>query len=97
MHGYLVSGSNCYCWHLFHFLAFSYLHKMAGSLKLTVDFDMNSATVTAQGRNELFYMAHAALNFAPARLSNWAYPMHSMQTGKQAKNQGQLPGRTVLE
>jgi len=43
------------------------------ALKFTVDFDMKSATVTAQGRNELFYMANTALNYSPARLAAWDF------------------------
>jgi outer membrane receptor protein involved in Fe transport len=45
------------------------------ALKLTVDFDMRSATVTAQGRNELFYMANTALNFTPKKLSGWDFSL----------------------
>jgi outer membrane receptor protein involved in Fe transport len=45
------------------------------ALKFTADFDMRSATVTAQGRNELFYMANAALSYSPARLSNWDFSL----------------------
>lgn len=42
-------------------------------LKLTVDFDTRSATVTAQGRNELFYMANTALSYSPDRLAGWGF------------------------
>ncbi|MEN8157794.1 MAG: outer membrane beta-barrel protein [Bacteroidota bacterium] len=48
---------------------------LTGSLKLTADFEMKSATVTAQGRNELFYMANTALNWTPARLSGWDFSL----------------------
>ena len=43
------------------------------ALKLTIDFDMKSATVTAQGRNELFYMANTALNYTPEKLKGWDF------------------------
>jgi hypothetical protein len=41
------------------------------TLTWTVDVDMKSATVTAQGRNELFYMANTALSFTPQTLAGW--------------------------
>lgn len=44
-------------------------------LKLTADFDMISATVTAQGKNELFYFANTALTYAPAKLENWSFAL----------------------
>ncbi|MCF6357259.1 MAG: outer membrane beta-barrel family protein, partial [Draconibacterium sp.] len=40
-------------------------------LKFTLDFDMRSATVTTQGRNEMFYMSNAALNYSPKALNGW--------------------------
>lgn len=48
---------------------------LTDALKFTVDFDMKSATVTAQGRNELFYFANTALNYAPARLAGWDFSL----------------------
>jgi len=42
-------------------------------LKLTTDFDMISATVTAQGKNELFYFANMALSYTPSKLENWSF------------------------
>lgn len=41
------------------------------ALKLTVDFDVKSATVTTQGRNEIFYMSNIALNYSPKALNGW--------------------------
>ncbi len=38
------------------------------ALKFTADFDFKSATVTAQGQNEMFYMSNLALNYAPPKL-----------------------------
>ncbi|MCP4312139.1 MAG: TonB-dependent receptor [Bacteroidetes bacterium] len=45
------------------------------ALKFTVDFNMKSATVTAQGRNELFYMANTALNLTPEKLNGWEFSL----------------------
>lgn len=45
------------------------------TLKLTVDFDMKSATVTAQGRNELFYLANTALSYSPEKLAGWNFSL----------------------
>lgn len=39
-------------------------------LKLTADFEMKSATVTAQGQNDLFYMANAALSYTTKKIEN---------------------------
>ena len=44
-------------------------------LKWTIDFDMKSATVTAQGRNELFYMANTAFNYAPEQWNDWNFSL----------------------
>lgn len=44
-------------------------------LKFTLDADVKSATVTAQGRNELFYMANTALTYSPANLSGWEFSL----------------------
>ncbi len=48
---------------------------LTDALKLTVDFDMRSATVTAQGRNELFYMANTALSFTPEKRKGWDFSL----------------------
>jgi len=39
-------------------------------LKFTADIDMRSATVTAQGKNDMFYMANTALSYVPKKLEN---------------------------
>lgn len=41
------------------------------ALKFTLDFDMKSATVTTQGRDEMFYLSNVALNYAPKALNGW--------------------------
>ena len=43
------------------------------ALKFTLDFDVRSATVTTQGRNEMFYMSNTALNYTPKALSGWDF------------------------
>lgn len=43
------------------------------ALRFTADFDMKSATVTAQGKNDMFYMANTALDYSPAKLKNWNF------------------------
>ena len=48
---------------------------LTDALKFTVDFDMKSATVTAQGRNELFYVANTALNYTPPKLAAWDFSL----------------------
>ena len=48
---------------------------LTDALKFTVDFDMKSATVTAQGRNELFYVANTALNYTPSKLAGWDFSL----------------------
>ncbi len=48
---------------------------LTDALKLTIDFDTKSATVTAQGRNELFYMANTALTYTPEKLANWDFSL----------------------
>lgn len=40
-------------------------------LKFTADFNLKSATVTAQGQNDLLYLANAAISYAPAKLKGW--------------------------
>ncbi|MFC2081122.1 TonB-dependent receptor domain-containing protein [Bacteroidota bacterium] len=48
---------------------------LTSALKLTLDFNLNSATVTAQGRNELFYLANTALNYTPEKLKGWGFSL----------------------
>ncbi|NOR76531.1 MAG: TonB-dependent receptor [Draconibacterium sp.] len=42
-------------------------------LKFTLDFDLRSATVTTQGRNEMFYMSNAAMNYSPKKIIGWDF------------------------
>ncbi len=43
--------------------------------RFTTDLDVKSATVTAQGRDELFYMANAAVNYKPTKLKGWDFSL----------------------
>ncbi|TLX76547.1 TonB-dependent receptor [Labilibacter sediminis] len=47
-------------------------------LKLTTDFNVKSATVTAQGNNEMFYMANAALSYSPKKLEGWNFQLRGL-------------------
>ena len=44
-------------------------------LKFTADFDIRSATITAQGQNDLFYMANTALNYSPKKMEGWNFSL----------------------
>ena len=48
------------------------------SLKLNLDFNLKSATVTAQGKNDLFYLTNAALSYTPAKLKGWDLSLRVM-------------------
>ncbi|MBN2480721.1 MAG: TonB-dependent receptor [Bacteroidales bacterium] len=50
----------------------------SGSLVLTADFDMKSATVTTQGRNEMLYMANLAVNYTPQRLPGLGFTLKTL-------------------
>lgn len=40
-------------------------------LKLTLDFNLKSATVTAQGQNDLLYLMNGSLSYTTAKLKGW--------------------------
>ncbi len=46
---------------------------LSKQLKFTADFDIRSATVTAQGNNSMFYIANTAINYSPIKLENWNF------------------------
>ncbi len=48
---------------------------MSNTLKFTTDFDVKSTTVTAQGRDEMFYMANAALSYSPKKMKGWDFSL----------------------
>ena len=47
-------------------------------IRFTADFDMRSAQITAQGRNEMRYLANAALSYHPRNLSNWGFSLRGL-------------------
>ncbi len=48
------------------------------ALRFTADFDMQSAQVTSQGRNEMRYIANAAFNYAPSALPAWNFSLRGL-------------------
>jgi outer membrane receptor protein involved in Fe transport len=46
---------------------------LGSQFRLSADFDVRSAEVTAQGRNEMFYLVNAALSYTPPRQNAWAF------------------------
>ncbi len=48
------------------------------AFKFTVDFDLKSATVTAQGGNELFYLANAAINYTPPNMKGLSFALRGI-------------------
>lgn len=51
---------------------------MAKPIKFTADFNYKSATVTAQGENELFYLANVAITYSPEKLSGWSFALRGI-------------------
>ncbi len=47
-------------------------------LSFNADFDMRSAQVTAQGQNELQYLANAALRYSPAKAKGWNFTLRGL-------------------
>jgi outer membrane receptor protein involved in Fe transport len=52
--------------------------QIAGDLKVSADFDIRSAQVTAQGRNEMVALANAALTYNPANLKGWGVTLRGL-------------------
>ena len=48
------------------------------SLRFVADFDWRSATVTAQGANEMFFLTNAALNYSPHQLGGWIFSLRAL-------------------
>ena len=44
-------------------------------VKFTADFSLKSATITAQGQNDLLYLANAALSYTPTKLKGWDFSL----------------------
>ena len=51
---------------------------LSEEFKFTTDFDIKSATVTAQGQNDLFYLANVALTYAPKNVKNLNFILKGM-------------------
>lgn len=52
--------------------------QITGSLRSTVDFDLRSARITAQGRDELLGTMNASLSWAPANLKGWNFALRGL-------------------
>ncbi len=48
---------------------------LSKQLKLTTDFNMKSATVTAQGQNDIFYQANTAFSYTPTKIKGWNFSL----------------------
>ncbi len=48
------------------------------SLRFVVDFDWRSATVTAQGSEEMFFVTGAALNYTPSQWQGWNFTVRAL-------------------
>lgn len=46
------------------------------SLILAADFNVTSATITAQGRDKMFYMANTSLKYTPKWLQGWDFSLN---------------------
>lgn len=52
--------------------------KASKAFKFTVDFDFKSATVTAQGARELFYLANAVVTYSPPKLKSLSFALRGI-------------------
>lgn len=43
--------------------------------RFNLDFNLKSATITAQGQNDLLYLTNAALNYTPKKLKGWDFSL----------------------
>ena len=48
------------------------------SLRFAADIDFRSATITAQGRDEMLYMANTSLNYTPRWLKGWDFSLTAL-------------------
>jgi hypothetical protein len=44
-------------------------------IKFNLDFNFKSASITAQGKNDLIYLSNAALTYSPLRLKGWDFSL----------------------
>lgn len=49
--------------------------KLSKEISWTTDFDLKSATVTAQGEDELYYMTNTAFSYTPKQLKGWNFSL----------------------
>ncbi|MFO8022497.1 MAG: TonB-dependent receptor [Perlabentimonas sp.] len=47
-------------------------------LSFNADFDVRSAQVTAQGRNEMRYLANAAIKYSPSKIQGWSFTLRGL-------------------
>ncbi|MEI6274998.1 MAG: outer membrane beta-barrel protein [Prolixibacteraceae bacterium] len=47
-------------------------------LKLALDFNLKSATVTAQGQNDLFYQINTSLGYTPPKWKGWDFSLRML-------------------
>lgn len=48
---------------------------LSNEFTFITDFNIKSATITAQGQNDLFYMANSALSFTPQKAKEWNFSL----------------------
>lgn len=69
---------------------------LAQGLKFTADVNVKSATVTAQGQNDMFYMANAALDYSPQKLKNWSFSLRVLSNIQGLDTQAYNAGGTEI-
>lgn len=50
-------------------------YRLNRAFRVAADFDLRSAEVTAQGKNELLYMANASLSYSPRKYTAWGFQL----------------------
>jgi len=53
-------------------------YQITKEIKFTTDFDVKSATVTAQGQDFLFYMMNASVNYTPKNSKGWDFSLKAL-------------------
>ncbi|MDO9633832.1 MAG: TonB-dependent receptor [Paludibacter sp.] len=48
---------------------------LSKELRFALDFNLKSATITAQGQNDLIYLTNAAFNYSPGKLKGWEFSL----------------------
>lgn len=51
---------------------------ITSEIRFNLDFDFKSATITAQGANDLIYLSNAALSYAPKKLKGWDFSLRAL-------------------